>query len=289
MYYSDFDNSGTLDLVETEFENGGEYPARGLSCSSNSMPFIAEKFETYHEFATASLSEIYEPSIREKPFREVNFLDSAILWNEGSKFEVQPLPRMAQVSPTFGVTVADFNEDSYLDIFMANNFFGSQAETGFMDGGLSLLLIGQGDRKFKTVWPNESGITLNVASYGAAGADFDQDGDLDLAVSANNDKMSLLENKSEANSSVKIRIIGDKANPQAIGAQLHLFGPEFQRRISINAGGSYQSQSFSSELHLNEATAKKINRIKVVWPDGVKAEQKFQAKRNGEIEIRKSN
>ena len=249
MYYSDFDDSGTLDLVETEYEGGVEYPARGLSCSSNSMPFLREKFETYHEFASSSLLEIYEPSIREKPFREVNFLDSVILWNEAGKgFEVQSLPRMAQMSPAFGASVSDFDGDSKNDIFLANNFFASQPETGFMDGGLSLLMRGRDDRGFDPVWPDRSGIALNVASYGAATADYDADGDLDIAVSANNDRLRLLENQINVSPPTKIRIEGSEKNRQAIGARIILRGIDFQRALEMGSGSGYLSQSWSGEI-----------------------------------------
>lgn len=198
LYYDDFDNNGTLDLVEAEFEGDIEYPMRGKSCSSNSMPFIGKKFGTYHEYALASLTDIYEPEIRKKTFREATFLDSAILWNEeGVLFNVQSLPKMAQISPAHGVAVADFDGDGIKDIALANNFFASQPETGFMDGGLNCLLKGLGKRKFDHVWPNRSGIAISDASYEVIAGDIDQDGDLDLVFSCNNGSVRVLENKTK--------------------------------------------------------------------------------------------
>lgn len=282
IYFSDFDNSGTLDLVETEFENGVEYPARGLSCSSNSMPFIGDKFETYHEFATATLDDIYDPSIRTKPFREVNFLDSAILWNEADgkskqRFRVESLPRVAQVSPAFGVAIADFNGDSKQDVFIGNNFFASQPETGFMDGGLSLLLEGRGDGNFRGRWPNESGIAIDAPSYGVAMADFDRDGDIDIAVSANNERLRLLANQSN-NAPLKVSLLGKAANRKAIGARVTFQGPKFQRAIEIVAGDSYLSQSTISDIALDAELASLVEQVSVRWPDGEESTHPF----NGE-------
>jgi hypothetical protein len=252
------------------------------------MPFIGEKFDTYHEFASASLTEIYEPEIKKKPFREVNFLDSAIFWNQDGKyFEVQSLPTMAQMSPAFGVAVADFDNDSFLDIFLANNFFASQPETGFMDGGLSLLLRGAGNRKFVPAWPNESGIAINVASYGAALADFDADGDQDIAVSTNNDRMRLLENKAKTSQRIKIQLKGSEKNRQSIGAKVLLIGKDFQRAMQVSGGSSYLSQSSSNRILLPAELSKRIEKIDVIWPDGQESTHKFEPNEQGLLQINK--
>ena len=206
LYYNDFDNSGTMDLVEAEFEGDTEYPVRGRSCSSSAMPFVADKFETYHDFAMASLSDIYETDNKQGSHREVNFLDSAILWNDSSKFRVQSLPYLAQISPSFGVEVADFDGDACLDILIANNFFASQAETGFMDGGLSWFLKGDGTGNFVPVWPNESGVVISGDANGLATADFDLDGDLDAVIGVNNERVRLLRNETVAEPGVSIKL-----------------------------------------------------------------------------------
>ena len=275
IYYSDFDNSGTLDLVESEYEGDVEYPARGRSCSSRSMPFLKDKFKTYHEFASAPLADIYQLKESPAPFREVNFLESAIFWNQSAggetTFEVEPLPIEAQFSPAFGVVVADFDGDSIQDIFLANNFFASQPETGFMDGGLSLLLRGksgdEGKRTFKAVWPNESGIVIDVASYGAAVADFDGDGDPDIAVATNNDRTRLLQNQTSGSKSTTVRLLGRPANRKAIGARVLAIGADFRRAYNISDGSSYLSQS-DNTLRIDQRVLDRVDEIKVFWTDG---------------------
>lgn len=291
IYYSDFDNSGTLDLVESEYEGDVEYPARGLSCSSRSMPFIKDEFKTYHEFASAPLADIYSTKEKSIPFREVNFLRSAIFWNQTfdgkSGFKVEPLPIEAQFSPAFGLTVGDFDNDSIQDIFLANNFFASQPETGFMDGGLSLLLRGRGDRKFEAVWPNESGIAIDVASYGAAAADFDRDGDIDIAVATNNDHVRLLENQSSitADSSVRITLVGKTPANVAHGARVLLEGDQFTRAYSIGGGGNYLSQS-ENTLCINRKVLEKSKTISVFWPDGSQSKTPIGSLTDSEFIIR---
>lgn len=264
LYYSDFDENGTLDLVEAEYEGDTEYPVRGRSCSSHTMPFIADKFETFEGFATASLTDIYEDTIKEKDVREVTELRTSILWNDGDGFRVEAFEDLVQLSPTFSAIAADFDLNGTQDIFFANNFFASQPETGFMDGGMSLLVNGVGQGKFDPVWPSESGIKVHRASYAAATADIDGDGDLDIALGVNNGRTRILENKSESKDVVRIEIPDD-----AIGKQILLKGDNFQRRIEIGSNHGYLAQS-SSDIILAPSVASKIAEVQIGVGDEAK-------------------
>ena len=265
LYFSDFDSNGTLDLVEAEFEGDTEYPVRGRSCSSKTMPFIADKFETYEGFALASLSDIYEESISEKDVLEVTELKTSILWNDGEGFRIESCGDMVQLSPTFSAVAADFDLNGTQDIFFANNFFASQAETGFMDGGMSLLVNGIGEGKFQPVWPNKSGVKIQHASYAAATADFDGDGDLDVAVGVNNGRVRILENQMEAPEGV----VQIELPANAIGKQVLLRGDGFQRRIEIGSNHGYLAQSMP-EIILAPAIASKIVEVQVGVGDDAK-------------------
>ena len=108
---------------------------------------------------------------------------------------MESLPRLAQISPGYGVAIADVDGDSHLDILMATNFFSSQPETGYMDGGLSWMLKGDGKGGFDPVWPDKSGIVISGDANGLAVADRDGDGDLDLFFAINNDSYKLLDNE----------------------------------------------------------------------------------------------
>ncbi|QEG23760.1 VCBS repeat-containing protein [Mariniblastus fucicola] len=198
IYFADFDENGTLDLVESKFEGDVELPVRGRSCSTHCMPFLEDKFKTYHDFAIASLADIYEPSISQQPFVEVNSLESAIFINDEGRFIRQSLPRLAQISPANGTVVADFDGDGVDDMAIANNFFASQVETGFMDGGLGWILRGESKEagiQFSCMWPQSSGVVVEGPATCVAAADFDNDGDVDLAFAVNDGKVRIFENR----------------------------------------------------------------------------------------------
>ena len=267
LYYSDFDENGTLDLVEAEFEGSTEYPMRGRSCSSRCMPFIADKFKTFHDFALADLNDIYENEATERPYLQVTTLQSSVFWNEADGFVVEALPRMAQSSPGYGVSVMDVNADGHLDILIANNFFGPQPETGYMDGGVGWLLTGDGKRGFKVHWPDQSGIVLPNDSTAVAVADFDLDGDPDALVGVNNAPISLLENRTPSKF-VRIELMGNAGNHHSVGAQIKLLlKDKTARLLELHAGSGYLGQSFPA-ISIAETLVHQIDTIAVRWPDG---------------------
>lgn len=274
LYFEDFDNNGTLDLIESEFEGDVEYPVRGRSCSSRCMPFIGEKFPTFHDFSLATLDDIYETDKTQRQHVELNFLDSVILWNEnGSRFQVQSLPSLGQISPSFGVVAKDFDGDGILDIMLATNFFNSQPETGYMDGGLGTYLKGTAGGDFIPQWPRESGIIVTGDANGLATADLDSDGDEDLLVAVNNDELKIFTNQSNFEST-KVALVGPEGNADAIGStiQIHFKEQDRVQSFEVAAGGGYLSQS-SAAVRMPTSQLKDIEKISIRWPDGSMSEK----------------
>ena len=75
-------------------------------------------------------------------------------------FAVHPLPRLAQIAPGYSLGVHDFDGDGRLDLFVAQNSFSPEPETGRFDGGLGLVLQGRGDCTFAVLEPLESGVVM---------------------------------------------------------------------------------------------------------------------------------
>ena len=151
------------------------------------MPFIKDKMKTFHNFASSSLTGIYsKPSISAANKYEINTLESGVFINEKTHFKFIKLPPEAQIAPSFGSTVTDINEDGIADIVLAQNFYGPQRETGRMDGGLSLILLGVGDCRFKSIPHKESGIHILGDTREVHSIDLNNDGRDELIFALNN-------------------------------------------------------------------------------------------------------
>ena len=167
---SDFDNSGSLDIVLTKKYKEKTVPVRGKECSSEQMPMLKEKFDTYEGFATSSIEEILgKQNIEEAYSRSASDFSSYILINEGeSDFSIQKLPNEAQWFPVMDIIVSDFNSDGNKDIFLVGNKLNAEPETPSYDAGKGLILIGDGKLNFSPVHSiQKTGINANLDARAA--------------------------------------------------------------------------------------------------------------------------
>ncbi len=283
LYYGNFDDSGKPQLLEAKYEEDKCFPRRGLSCSSEAMPFVREKMQTFHNFGLATLQDIYtEDKLSQSLRLSANTLESGVLINLGPtnetssvpQFRFQPLPRLAQISPSFGVTIGDFDADGLPDCFLAQNFFSPQVETGRMDSGLSLVLRGrgvndQGELQFEPVWPRQSGILVPGDAKACSLVDFNEDGWSDLLVTVNSGPIEAFEAQPHtANQLFRVKLIGAPGNLDCVGAvvTVQFEGNHPSQTCEVCAGGGYLSQS-SSVLSFGCGESRPIH-VQVRWPHG---------------------
>jgi len=276
IYYGDFEGKGEKQIVEAEFEDDTLFPIRGRSCSSRAMPSLADKFGTYREFASASLVEIYTPTCIDDAERfECNTLESGILWNDGAgNFEFAALPRMAQLSPAFGVLATEVNGDGYPDLYLAQNFFTAQPETGRMDGGMGLLLLGSAQGEFQSVMPDRSGLIVEGDATAAVVAHAAPQSKSTLFVGLNDDSPKAFRptprpaDDNRLPRLLKVALQGEAGNPTAYGSRVTVTAADGSTQIAeVIAGGGYLSQS-SALLEFALPADSQLDAISVRWPDG---------------------
>lgn len=158
VYGNDFDNNGTNDVVLANYYGKDIVPVRGRECSSEQMPFIAEKFPTFEGFAKADVQSIFSSEKLESAISyEVYSFESIILINNNTSFESKPLSPIAQISPLRDFEILDVNDDGHLDILGVGNMYGTEVETIRYDAGIGACLIGDGKGNFKALNNQESG------------------------------------------------------------------------------------------------------------------------------------
>ncbi len=176
VYTTDFDDNGTPDIVLSKKYQGKYVPVRGRECSSQQMPFIAEKFPSYSEFASASLEEVYGNSLKQSYEREINSFTSYLLLNKGDgNFTPVALPEEAQMTPVFDVVVRDLNEDGSEDLILAGNIYETEVETPRLDAISGTVLLSEGDGTYQVLPHLQSGMYLrgnikSLISFNAGGS-----------------------------------------------------------------------------------------------------------------------
>jgi hypothetical protein len=194
VYAKDFDNNGKMDIVLGFYEEGILYPLRGKNYLTNRMPFIRSKFPSYHDFAIASMTDVFGQENMNKSlnYKATNFA-TCYMENLGDgTFSTKPLPNMAQLSSVNTILIKDFDVDGHLDVLVAGNFYQSEMETPRNDASVGMFLKGDGKGHFEPQPPVVSGLYIDGDTKGGAIIDLGQNKETHILVAKNNDFLQLV-------------------------------------------------------------------------------------------------
>lgn len=267
LYYDDFDNNGTLDIIETYFDSPTQkiFPVRSRNWILPAMPYLRLRMHDNRKYSYSTVQEIIGPKLKQAGNKKANTLSHMIFFNGGDRFEATELPPEAQYAPAFHAGVADFDGDGYEDIFLSQNFFATPVETARSDAGRGLWLKGNSDGSLTPVPGQESGIKVYGEQRGAAFGDYDQDGRVDLVVTQNAAETKIYHNVG-AKPGLRVKLVGEKGNPYGVGASIRLiyedgYGPTRE----IHSGSGYWSQDSMVQIM---GYRDDVKGIWIRWPGG---------------------
>lgn len=280
LYAGDPSGVGRIETLESYYDETLNMwvPERDLLAVARHLPFVRESFTELAHYARSGMDEIFGDRIKTFQTWEANTLESLLLLNRGDHFESVALPVEAQLSPAFGIAVADLNGDGHEDAILSQNFFNTQGQTSRNDAGRGLVLLGDGKGGFRTLPAVESGIAVYGEGRGVAAGDYDQDGRVDLLMAQNGGELKLYRNQ-RARLGLRVRLQGGKSNPAGVGARMRLeangaWGPVRE----VHAGSGYWSQdSFVQVLCSQQAPT----RLEIRWPKGATSVVPIAADQHG--------
>jgi hypothetical protein len=182
------------------------------------------------------------------------------------------LGRASLLDVTFGAFFFDYDLDGFPDIFAVNGHIEpdinrTQSDLQFKECALLFRNNGRGgfDNVTKTVGPDMS---RPIVGRGAAYADFDHDGDLDIAVMENGGPAELLRNDGgNKNHWANIRLVGRQSNRSGLGAVVRVESASGKQWQTMHSGSSYCSQS-DLALTFGLKQDPVITKLTVEWPSG---------------------
>jgi enediyne biosynthesis protein E4 len=190
---------------------------------------------------------------------------------------------------SWGAGFLDFDNDGLLDLFIANGHvypIADKTQWGTTYRQRPLLFRNlQGKNFVEVPAATGSGLASINSSRGAAFGDLFNDGHIDVVLNNIDAGPTVLRNVvSNANHWLELKLIGSsekaesekpstsnayRSSRDAIGAKVFLTNGAIRQRADVVSGGSYASSS-DPRIHFGLGTAAQVDRLEIVWPDGVR-------------------
>ena len=173
----------------------------------------------------------------------------------------------------WGVAFLDLDLDGWLDLFLVNGHVYPEVDQLQTEAGYrqrKVVYRNNGDGKFEDVTERLGPpVTVPKASRGAAFADFDNDGDVDVFVNNVHDVPELYRlDVKDGGHWLTVRLVGVTSNRSAIGARVRVTAGGMTQVQEVRGGGSYYSQN-DLRPNFGLGAARTIERLEVRWPNGL--------------------
>ncbi len=286
----DLNNDELLDIFTLDMKPSDEYLYKSAQGpDSYDIYRFKRSFGYHHQFPRNMLQMQATSSLGELRFSEIGQLlgIDATDWSWGPVIADYDLDGWKDIYVTNGI-VRRPNDLDYLQ-FIADQEIQNQASdlalAEKMPSGEAINYLfqnqpGQGFIDVTETW----NLALESLSNGAAAADLDLDGDLDLVVNNINAKVFLWQNQNPAQHNyLQIALIGPNENPFGLGAKITCFAGDAKQYQEFYTSRGWQS-STEYVIHFGLGHQTRVDSLLIKWPDG-KTSRKINLIANQKISI----
>ena len=278
---ADYNNDGLMDIVVMD-----------MMAEDNLRQKMLRGADEYNRYNLMVDSGYYHQNMRNTLQMNQGFT------NEGNPVfsEIGQVAGVPNTDWSWASLFADFDNDGFKDLFITNGYWRDYTNMDFLafdvqdyqnthSGqplGLDLVQKMKQTKISNYAFRNQGNLTFENTtakwglkepsiSHGAAYADLDNDGDLDLVVNNLGSAASVYRNdtqKNEGTHYLRIKLKGAGANPYAIGAKVTIHTSKGNAQVAeMVATRGYQS-SVEPVIHVGLGMDNHVADILVNWPDG---------------------
>jgi hypothetical protein len=298
--HGDINNDGWQDVYvandygsDTLFLNNGDGTFKNITRDAIGIDTKKGMNAEFGDFDNDGYLDIFVTNVTEGFLHECN-----MLWhNNGDNTftDISPEMGVCDAGWAWGAKFFDLDNDGYLDLYVANGFFGGD-KGDYLDVLLPALWNNEGeDPSSASKWPplmgrgiaakernvlfvNEGGtgfrrvqegpLAIESESRGVFTGDFDNDGRIDLLVTNNGAPPNLFHNlTANDNSWLELELVGCAPNTDAVGARATIVTPMGPLVREVNIGNGFAGGS-SRRLHFGLGKLRQVDEVRIQWPDG---------------------
>ncbi len=216
---------------------------------------------------------------------------------DGTFSEIGQMANLHKTDWSWSALLADYDNDGFRDLFVTNGFRRDLGNLDYINYSnasafgspesrkqeqLERIVKQPGAKLLNYIYKNDNGLTFtkktedwgftdSTYSHGAAFADLDRDGDLDILINNVSQPAFIYENKSNelsTNHAIQFKLIGSGENKEGLGAKLKIkYGNGQKQYAEYTPYRGYES-TVGRLLHFGLGEIEQIDELEVQWPDG---------------------
>ena len=162
MYYSDFDNNGSVDPIFSFYIQHKRYPYITKDELGSQLPVMKKRFFTFKSYADITMEDLFQQDeLKGAGHLSADHMATTCFINNSSgKFTTTALPNEVQYAPVYTINQLDYNKDGNTDLLLCGNNSHTKIRLGKFDANYGVLLQGDGKGNFKYINQTESGLNI---------------------------------------------------------------------------------------------------------------------------------
>ncbi len=273
---ADINNDGWIDIISLDMLPEGNYRQKLLMSSDSYEKYDLNVRSGFHH----------------------QYMRNMLHMNNGNNTysEIGQLAGISNTDWSWSSLLMDYDNDGWKDLYITNGYFKDFTDMDFLnymnsyvsrkgrlirEDVMEIVKEMPSSNVVNYMYSNKNGIHFSnvtiewgldqpAKSNGAAYADLDNDGDLDLILNNINQTAFIYENELKSRSEsnyLQIKLEGEGLNTQGIGAKITIFTKDGTQTLEQTLTRGYLS-SVSPILHFGIGNSQSIDSLKVRWPRG---------------------